>query len=200
MTASAPERERVGIFGGTFNPPHVAHLIIAESVREEFRFDRILWIPNNRSPLKERFELADAEDRLAMTRAATVGNDAFTISKIEIRRSGVSYTVDTVRTLQERHPNAAFHLIVGSDSLAQIDRWHEPKELLERVPFIVFRRPGSADVSAPAGFEDRIAFADAPLLEISSTEIRRRIRSRRSIRYMVPQSVDEYVRSRDLYR
>lgn len=200
MTASATERERVGIFGGSFNPPHVAHLIVAEIVREQFELDRILWVPNYQSPLKVTRDLADVRDRLAMTRAATSDNDAFTVSEVEIQRAGVSYTVDTVRTLQERHPNAEFHLIIGSDSLDGLERWHEPDELLARVPFIVFQRPGFAEAPARAGRKGRVAFADAPLLEISSTEIRKRIRSGRSIRYMVPETVRELIRSRNLYR
>lgn len=200
MTASAAERERIGIFGGSFNPPHVAHLLIAELVREQFRFDRILWIPNNRSPLKAPEGLAGADDRLAMTRLAIRGNDGFDVSEIEIGRAGVSYTVETVRALQDRRPRAAFHLIIGSDSLDGLARWHEPEELMERVPFVVFRRPGFADASAPAGHAERIVFADAPLLEISSTIIRSRVRAGHSIRYMVPDAVCEYVHDRELYR
>ncbi len=200
MTASASERERVGIFGGSFNPPHVAHLIVAEIVRDQFDLDRILWIPNHQSPLKPKRDLADARDRLAMTRAATADNDAFAVSEVEIQRAGISYTLDTVRTLQKEHPNAAFHLIIGSDSLGDLDRWHEPDELMERVPFIVFRRPGFAEVPMPAGRASRIAFADAPLLEISGTELRERVRSGRSVRYMVPETVREFIRSRGLYR
>jgi len=200
VTASAADRERVGIFGGSFNPPHVAHLLIAELVRDQFQLDRILWIPNHQSPLKEARELAGAHDRLAMTRRAIVGNDAFDVSDLEVSRAGVSYTIDTVRALQDRQPNADFHLIIGSDSLDGLALWHEPEELLERVPLAVFRRPGFAGASAPGGISGRIAFADAPLLEISSTIIRRRVRAGRSIRYMVPDVVNAYVRDRELYR
>ncbi len=200
MTASPTERERVGIFGGSFNPPHVAHQIIADFVLDQFELDRILWIPNHQSPLKDRSELADAEDRLAMTHAATAGNEAFEVSDCELRRAGLSYTIDTVAELQEQQPETEFHLMIGSDSLAGLDRWHQPRRLLERVPFIVFPRPGHPDAETPAGFEDRVIFADAPLLQISSSSIRERSRSDRSIRYLVPERVYEYIRTHRLYR
>lgn len=200
MTASPPKTERVGIFGGSFNPPHTAHLIVAEIIREQFELDRILWIPNRRSPFKNESELADAEHRLAMTRAATEENEAFRVSEIEIRRTGVSYTVDTVRTLQEQRPGTTYYLIIGSDSLAGFDGWREPDELLERVPLVVFPRSGFLDAAAPRGREDRVTFADAPLIEISGTELRRRVREGLSIRYMVPEEVRRYIDRHGLYR
>ncbi|MEX0822139.1 MAG: nicotinate-nucleotide adenylyltransferase [Rhodothermales bacterium] len=200
MTSSATDRQRVGIFGGSFNPPHVAHLIVAEIVREQFTLDHILWIPNYRSPLKDEAGLVDATDRLAMTRIATEANDAFSVSNIEVKRAGASYTIDTVRALQDQRPETIFHLMIGSDSLADIDRWHEPRRLLERVPFIVYPRPGDEDVEAPNDMRERISFADAPLLDLSSTGIRERIRTGRSIRYMVPEGVRDYVDTHRLYR
>lgn len=200
MTAPGTKKESVGIFGGSFNPPHIAHLIIAELIRDQFGLERILWIPNNRSPLKQEHQLAGVEDRLAMTRAATSGNEAFVVSDVEVRRAGVSYTVDTVRMLQECDPEVDYRLIVGSDSLAGLNRWREPEEILERVPLIVFPRIGHAPASAPDGLDDRITFAEAPLLEISGTEIRRRIQAGKSIRYMVVQPVLRYITSRGLYQ
>ena len=189
----------MGLFGGSFNPPHLAHLVIAELVREQFQLDRILWIPNYLSPLKRPEDVASVDHRLAMTRLAIADNDRFEVSDVEARRAGVSYTVETIRLLQERHPDVEFHLIVGSDSLESFSAWHEPEEILTRVRLLVFRRPGTASPTAPAGFEHRIEYADAPLLEISSTSIRARIHAGHSVRYMVPDSVRAYILKYNLY-
>lgn len=199
MTESASNRPLIGIFGGSFNPPHVAHLIVAELVREQFELDQILWIPNRQSPFKEREELAPADDRFEMTRLVVAGNEAFGVSDLELRRSGTSYTVDTIRMLQEEHPRARFHLIIGSDSLAGFKGWREPEEILRRVRLIVYRRPGYLDVAAPSGHETRVLFANAPLLDVSSSLIRKRRREGRTIRYMVTEAVLDYIGDRGLY-
>ncbi len=191
---------RIGVFGGTFNPPHMGHLRLAGMVRERFGLDRVLWIPNSRSPFKTGEELAEAADRLAMIRAATEGDAAFSISEIEIWQRGASYTVDTLRKLREEHPDAAFRLIVGSDQLPEFFRWREPEEIVRRAPLIVFPRGGYEQAAAPAGFEKYVEFADTPLIDLSSTDIRERIRAGRSVRYMAPPAVLEIIEERGLYR
>lgn len=199
VTQRASKTTQIGIFGGSFNPPHLAHLIVAEILREQFALDRILWIPNRQSPFKEKQELAPAEDRLEMTRLIVRDNDAFVTSDIEISRSGVSYTIDTIRDLQKENADARYHIIIGSDSLAEFGGWREPEEIVRRARLIVYPRPGFENADTPKAFEDRIRFADAPLLEISSTAIRRRRRENRSIRYMVPEVIHEYIFDRGLY-
>lgn len=199
MTEGASNRPLIGIFGGSFNPPHVAHLIVAEFVREQFALDQILWIPNRQSPFKQQEELAPADDRLEMTRLVVAGNEAFEISELELRRSGMSYTVDTIRMLQNEHPAAQFHLIVGSDSLAGFEGWREPDEILRRVRLIVYPRPGHLDAAAPAGHGDSVLLADAPLLDVSSSLIRKRRQNGKTIRYMVTEPVMEYISHRRLY-
>lgn len=199
MLKLSPSDRQIGLFGGSFNPPHFAHLVVAELIGEQFALDRVIWIPNYQSPLKKLEDVAPAHHRLAMTRLAVEGNDRFDLTDIEARREDVSYTVETLRTLQKHHPNTEFRLIIGSDSLATLAEWHEPEEILERVRLIVFRRPGATSASAPEGFEDRVAFADAPLLEISGTSIRNRIHSGRSVRYMVPEAVRTYIFEHGLY-
>lgn len=189
----------MGLFGGSFNPPHLAHLIVAELVREQFHLDRIIWIPNFQSPLKRPEDVAPADHRVAMTRLAIAHNDRFEMSDVEVRREGVSYTVETVRLMQERHPDVRFSLIVGSDSLESFGAWYEPEEILKRVRVLVFGRSGTSSAPAPAGFEDRVDYADAPLLEISGTAIRRRIHDGRTIRYMVPEAVRSYIQDHGLY-
>ena len=191
---------RIGVFGGTFNPPHSGHLRLAEMVRERFGLDRVLWIPNSRSPFKTGEELADAADRLAMVRAATAGNAAFSVSEIETRQRGASYTVETLRKLQEAHPGAAFRLMVGSDHLSGFSRWREPEEIARRAPLIVFPRAGHEQAAVPEGFGKYVEFSDTPRIDLSSTDIRKRIRAGWSVGDMVPRAVLEIIEERGLYR
>lgn len=190
----------MGIFGGSFNPPHLAHLIIAETVRDRSGLDRILWVPNRRPPHKEGPSLAPARHRYEMTRQAVDANPAFEVSDVELRRAGVSYTVDTVRMLQEAHPDDTFTLIIGSDSLHDFGTWHAPDEIARRVPLLVYKRPGSLVSAVEPRFAGRVRFTDAPLLEISGTEIRARLAAGRSIRYLVPEPVRRYIDAHGLYR
>lgn len=189
----------IGIFGGSFNPPHVGHLIVAEAMREQFALDRVLWIPSRQPPHKPGAGLADARHRLAMTRLATDGNPAFAVSEVELRREGVSYTVDTVRALQEAHPDDTFSLLIGGDSLRDFGSWHRPDEIARRVALLVYRRPGAHVADLPPGLAARIRFADAPLLDVSGTDIRARCRAGRSIRYLVPDPVRAYIAGHGLY-
>jgi len=189
----------VGLFGGSFNPPHVAHQVIANVVRDQFAMDEVWWIPNAQPPHKPDSELAAAHHRLAMTRVATDDDPAFQVSDIEIRRDGVSYTVDTVRALQEEHPSIRFALIIGSDSLDSFASWHRPDEIASRVPMIVYKRPGPIESVAPPRFANHVRFVAAPVMEISGTEVRKRREAGRSIRYFVPEPVRRYIEENDLY-
>ena len=199
MTASRSDSARIGIFGGSFNPPHVGHLIIAETICDQFQLDHILWIPSYQNPLKRQQDLAPVAERLTMTRLAIHGNHRFLLSEIEIARAGSSYTVDTVRQLQEESPGTDFQLILGTDSLADLPRWRDPEEILSRVRVIAFRRLGSEDARVRPEFGERVVYADAPLIDLSGTLIRERARAGRSIRYMVPDAVRHYIEERRLY-
>lgn len=190
---------KVGIFGGSFNPPHLAHLIVAERVREQFGLDQVLWIPNRIPPHKPEAGLVAPAHRLAMTRLAVEGNPAFTVSDVELRRDGVSYTLDTVRSLQEAMPENEYHLIIGEDSLRDFPTWHRPEEIVRRVPLIVYRRPGVVIDSLPDYISARVRFAEAPLIEISGTDIRARLRAGRSIRYLVTEPTRTYIEKHGLY-
>ncbi len=191
--------DRVGIFGGSFNPPHVAHLALAEAARDQGGLDRVVWIPAATPPHKQRQNLPAAEHRLAMTRLAVAGNGAFVVSDLEIERAGVSYTVDTVRALQAAYPDVAFHLLLGGDSLAQFGAWVEPEEIARRVPLIVYPRPG-ADLSRVApSLMARVTLLDRPLLDPSSTALRGLLRAGRSVRYLVPDAVLAYIAEHGLY-
>ncbi|WP_263790889.1 nicotinate (nicotinamide) nucleotide adenylyltransferase [Salinibacter sp.] len=190
----------VGLFGGSFNPPHVAHLVVAEVVRDQFGLDEVWWIPNATPPHKPNDELAAVQHRLAMTERTVEGNPAFRVCGVEVERDGVSYTVETLRVLQDQHPDTDFALILGSDSLDHFADWHRPDEIAERVPFIVYKRPGSIESVADPRFVNDVRYAAAPVMEISGTEVRARRRAGRSIRYLVPEAVRAYIDTHDLYR
>jgi len=190
----------IGLFGGSFNPPHVAHLVVAEIARDQLGFDEVWWIPNATPPHKSHDELAAVEHRLAMTRRAIAGNPSFRVSEIEVGREGVSYTVDTLRVLQDEHPDTDFGLLLGSDSLDHFGEWHRPDEIMERVPLVVYKRPGIIEDVPEPRFANRVRFVSAPVMEVSGTEIRSRRRAGRSIRYLVPETVRSYIREHNLYR
>ncbi|WP_263831588.1 nicotinate (nicotinamide) nucleotide adenylyltransferase [Salinibacter sp.] len=190
----------VGLFGGSFNPPHVAHLVVAEVVRDQFGLDEVWWIPNATPPHKPNDELAAVQHRLAMTERTVEGNPAFRVCGVEVERDGVSYTVETLRVLQDQHPDTDFALILGSDSLDHFADWHRPDEIAERVPFIVYKRPGAIESVADPRFVNDVRYAAAPVMEISGTEVRARCRAGRSIRYLVPEAVRAYIDTHDLYR
>ena len=190
----------VGLFGGSFNPPHVAHLVVAEVVRDQFGLDEVWWIPNATPPHKPNDGLAAVQHRLAMTERTVEGNPAFRVCGVEVERDGVSYTVETLRVLQDQHPDTDFALILGSDSLDHFADWHRPDEIAERVPFIVYKRPGAIESVADPRFVNDVRYAAAPVMEISGTEVRARRRAGRSIRYLVPEAVRAYIDTHDLYR
>lgn len=189
----------IGLFGGSFNPPHVAHLIVAEIVRDQFGLREVWWIPNATPPHKADDQIVAPEHRLAMTKRATADNPHFRVNDVEIRRAGVSYTVDTVTSLQEEHPDTAFALIIGSDSLNHFTEWHRPDDIARRVPLIVYKRPGVIDAVAAPRFANCVKYVAAPVMEVSGTEIRARRRAGRSIRHLVPETVRAYVEEHGLY-
>lgn len=189
----------IGLFGGSFNPPHLGHLIVAETVREQFDLDQIWWVPAFSPPHKADATLTSPGHRLEMTRRATEDNPAFVVSDIEVHRAGTSYTFDTVRILQETYPIHTFSLIIGGDSLHNFGAWYQPEEIVARVPLLVYRRPGAADVPGLSFLEGRMYFAQAPLIEISGTEIRARVQDGLSIRYLVLDAVQAYIEERELY-
>ncbi len=189
----------IGLFGGSFNPPHIAHLVVAEVVRDQFGLNEVWWIPTAAPPHKPGEELVAVEHRLEMTRRVVESNAAFRICDLEVQREGVSYTVDTLRVLQDMHSETDFALLLGSDSLDYFGEWHRPDEIAERVPLIVYKRPGAIEAVAEPRFANHVRYASAPIMEISGTEIRARRRSGRSIRYLVPEPVHTYIETYDLY-
>lgn len=192
--------ERIGVFGGTFDPPHVGHLRVAEAAREALGLDRVLWMPAATNPHKQGQAQSPPEHRLAMVRLATADHPAFEVSGLELDRSGASYTVDTLRALAAARPGVDWTLLVGGDSLASFARWREPEAILGLARLAVYPRPG-VDLSAlPADVLARAAILDAPLLDVSATAIRAMLKAGRSARYLVPDAVLAYADARALYR
>jgi nicotinate-nucleotide adenylyltransferase len=208
----------LGVFGGTFNPVHVAHLRVAEEVGESLGLSRVLWIPSAAPPHKHG-SLATAEHRLEMVRLATASNPCFEVFDLELHRKGPSYTVDTLQTLRSRYPEVRLWFVLGTDVLEEIDTWHEPEKIFELASIAVVLRPGSKraplDRRIPRRFAD--AFQVGPFglehrsgqeirripvsaLAVSASNLRRRIARGASIRYLVPDPVIDYIEKHRLYR
>ena len=200
---------RLGIFGGSFDPIHQGHLILAENCREQAGLDRILFIPAAQSPLKQNGPHASDSERLEMLRLAIAGHEAFAIEELEIARGGTSYTADTLEHLARQYPQDELFLLLGADAAADLPRWHEPARILELALPLFVQRPGSPplDLAALASLisperlervrQTRIAM---PQIEISSSDIRRRIAAGHSIRYLTPRAVEKFIETAGLYR
>ena len=197
---------RIGILGGTFDPPHVGHLWLATLAADAMQLDRVLFMPAAQPPHKRGRKISPIVDRLLMTRLAIGGNDLFELSTLEVGRAGPSYTVDSVEELLRTYDDATLYLIMAGDSLAQIDTWHEPERLLSLVEWLVGPRPGAPPADQEelhrrfGAAADRIHLLDGPSLDVSATEVRRRVAAGRTIRYLVPQAVEELIVERGLYK
>ena len=184
---------RIGVFGGTFDPVHVGHLAIALAALESVPLDRVLFVPVRRSPLKDRDPLASTADRVAMLETAIASEPRFALSRAELEREGVSYTVDTLEQLRSQ---GELFLILGSDALADLARWRAPDRIRELATIIVAARPGAPEPDAMHGART----FDAPRLDISSRELRARAARGMSLRYLVPDAVWEHIKRHGLYR
>lgn len=191
---------KLGIFGGTFNPPHIGHMVVAESVRDQLQLDTILFIPSATPPNKRDGSVAPGNERLAMTKIAIDDHPAFQVSDIEISRGGISYSIDTLAALAEMYRNANLHLIIGADNLIEFETWKSPEKILSKADLVVVTRPGFDARSHEGVFTRRALHVKIPQIGISGTEIRRRIKMGRSIRYLVPRGVEEYIMRTGLFR
>ncbi len=194
-------RGRTGLFGGTFNPLHNAHLLVAEKALEQFGLKEVIFIPCGIPPHKEVADGVSKEDRYEMVRLAIAGRPRFSVSRIEIDRDGPSYTIDTIRALKGKHPEG-LSFIVGADLLSQIETWKEPEALLESVPFIVAPRDGVRKeiFSAPPFDQAEIHFLDMREVDLSSTWVREAVRRGEEFEGSVPSQVANYIREHGLYR
>lgn len=196
---------RIGILGGTFDPIHHGHLAAAEEARVALGLERVLLVPARVSPLKLDQPLTPALHRLAMTRLAAASNPHMAVSTVDLDRAGPSYTVETLALLQaELGPAAELYFIVGTDSLAELARWHDPARLIRLCRIVAVSRPPYAYDLAPLerllpGVTERVLYLPIPLLDIAASDLRRRIQEGRSIRYYVPPAVADYIYAHQLY-
>lgn len=195
----------IGILGGTFNPPHIGHLVMAQEALAQLDLDRILLMPVASPPHKEALADPGAEVRLELCRRAVAGDERVEVSDLEIERGGASYTVDTLRALHERDPEHALTFVVGGDMAYSLPSWREPEAVLELARLAVAERDGlrREDIAhrlEPLHSGDRVVFFDMPRIDLSSSTVRERIAAGRPIRYLVPESVIDIIRARSLYR
>lgn len=197
---------RLGIMGGTFDPIHFGHLVAAEEARVQFKLDRVLFMPTGRPALKSDKQVALPEDRYLMAVIATAANPAFEVSRLEIDRPGLTYTVETLLALRELYPEPTeLFFITGADALWDIMAWKDAEKVAGLATFIAATRPGydleaatASHAVQAAGF--RIEHIEVPALAISSTDIRERFASGRAVRYLTPEAVARYIEKRGLYR
>jgi nicotinate-nucleotide adenylyltransferase len=196
---------QLGVFGGSFDPPHIGHLLMAQDAVETLGLDRVLFVPAGAQPLKGAL-FAPPRDRLAMVRLLVGDDPRMTVDPIEIERPGLSFTVDTLRGLHARYPEAEFTLLLGADAAALLPQWREPATVLQLARLVVFSRDGRTPAPLPAWLAAAAsAGAGEPLLlparrvDVSSTEIRARVAQGRPVRGMVPDSVAAYIAAHGLY-
>ena len=189
------------LFGGTFDPPHFGHLIVAQTIFEAEHFDRIVFVPAHTPPHKIEAKISPVDDRIRMLKIATKDNPNFIISDNEIKRGGVSYSIDTILSYKEETKTETKNLfyLIGSDSLKQFETWKEPKRILDECRLIVAIRPGFRPSDIPNWILARVQFANIPRIEISSTQIRQRWLQDKTIRYMVTQPVWEFINKNKIY-
>ena len=200
---------RIGIFGGTFDPVHLGHLILAEQAREQGRLDEVWFVPAPRPPQKDGRAITRFDVRVEMLELAIAGHPSFRVDPLEKDRTGPSYTVDTLIELHRRAPEHTYGLMIGGDSLVDLPLWRDPRGIVSRAELLVMARPGSPPpdeaelhraLSLTGADELRLRVVEAPLIDIASRDIRRRVAEGRSVRYLVPRAIEVFVAERRLYR
>ena len=205
MTAIPDLRGALGVFGGTFDPIHIAHLAVAEAARDAVGLERVLFIPAGVPPHKRGRAISGPEHRYAMVAAAIDGNDGFAASRLELDREGPSYTVDTLRDLRAADPARDLALVLSAEAFLELPTWHEPAAILGLAALVVAPRDGYPDAGPDfldrhfPGIAARTVFLDGPRMRLSASEIRARAAARRSLRYLVPDAVAAYIGDHALY-
>jgi nicotinate-nucleotide adenylyltransferase len=190
--------KRIGLFGGSFDPVHLGHLLVAQAAREELELNRLFFVPAAQSPFKPTSRPAAAELRLRMLRVALAGKSNYEIDDQEIRRGGVSFTIDTVRHYKAQFPGSELFYLVGADHVPTLPKWREAEELANLVQFVVIPRPGETPASLPAPFRIRILVGWP--LQLSSSQIRSRVQAGLSVEHLVPPGVNEVLQETRVYR
>ena len=198
---------RLGLFGGSFDPIHFGHLLLAETCREACELDRVLFLPCGQSPHKPHGAIATGQQRAEMLELAVAGDPRFGVCRMELERSGPSFSVETLRQLRAEHPDSELFFLMGADSLADLPQWREPQAILELATIVVVNRghrppPDWPSLESRIGpiVRDRVRSITMPAIDLSATEIRERIRAKLSVRFRVPRAVEEYIRQNDLYQ
>jgi nicotinate-nucleotide adenylyltransferase len=199
---------RIGVFGGSFDPVHWGHLILAEQCREQARLDEVWFLPSAHHPFKADSTVTPFDQRVAMLRLAIRDVPKFSVCEIERDLAPPTYTANTLDALAERHPDSRWSFLLGSDALEELPTWHEPARIVERADFVVMARPGTAipsvdelqgRMSLRRSARLRIQVIDVPLIDLSSRDIRQRVSEGRSFRFMTPRAVEDFIRSHQLY-
>ena len=188
---------KIGLFGGSFDPVHLGHLLVAQAAREEAGLERIYFIPAAQSPFKPDQKMSPPEERLRLLRLALAGNAQSEIDTQELKRGGVSYTIDTVRDYAKRFPDAQLHYLIGADNVAKLDEWREAAELARLTEFLAIPRPGEAEAAFAPPFRGR-TLKGFPL-GVSSSQIRARVKAGLPVDHLVPPAVAEAIRNYRLY-
>lgn len=197
---------RIGIFGGTFDPPHVGHLILAEECRTQLNLDKLLWVVTDNPPHKRYVNISPIEDRVLLVEKAITDNNAFVLSRVDIDRPAPHFAIDTVNILKNEYPRAQFFYLMGGDSLHDLPTWNRPKDFIELCDGIGVMRRHADQVDLVSlekllpGISKKVMIVDAPILEISSKEIRQRINERQGYRYYLRDAVYHAVMDLGLYR
>lgn len=199
--------KKIGIMGGTFNPIHVGHLFLAEQAYEQFLLDSVMFLPSKIPPHKKNSEIASEYHRTNMILAAIDGNSHFSLSTLELDRPGVTYTIDTMRQLQKQEPENEYKFIIGADSLFHLHEWNQANDLMNMTEFLVATRNHHTyeemyryAETLKEIYHASVQFIKIPAMEISSSDIRKRIADGKTIRYLVPEQVEAYIRKTELYR
>ncbi|MDP4181525.1 MAG: nicotinate-nucleotide adenylyltransferase [Bacillota bacterium] len=203
-----PEDIKIGISGGTFDPIHYGHLIIAENIRNSFKLDKVIFVPAGLPPHKKHLKVTSSLDRLNMVKKAVSSNSYFEVSSVEVEREGYTYTIDTLKHFRKTYGEAAkLFFITGADVIKELHLWKDYSEILSMCSFVTALRPEYNDDEFykaiehyRSNFNANIYIADAPMVQISSTDIRNRIAENRSIKYLLPECVEEYIFKNNLYK
>lgn len=198
------KQSAIGLIGGTFDPIHYGHLMIASTALEEFQLSEVIFIPSAVPPHKRNQRITSSELRYEMTLIATLDNPKFTVSRVELERDGPSYTIDTIKFFQKTRPKDQLYFITGADTILEVNSWRSQEELLKAVKFITSSRPGYSLARLASEFDPKslkgIFCLEVPEMGISSTDIRRRVQEKKSIKYFLPPAVETYIEKRGLYR
>jgi nicotinate-nucleotide adenylyltransferase len=187
---------KIGVLGGTFNPIHIGHLILAEEAREKLKLDKVIFVPTYLPPHKDNSDIASARARFTMVKLAIKDNRYFLVSDIEIKRDGRSYTIDTLKEFKKIYPSDELYFIIGSDLLKYLDDWKDLDEIIQMVRFVVATRPGYPLEKIPS----HISTIPIRAVDISGFEIRKAIKENKSFRYLVPETVLKYIKKKGLYQ